>query len=109
MERGILTTVYLKLLAPIGLGELHEIYRLYYRDSPFVRVRPLGSFPETADVRGTNLCDLALYFDEASGLHKVVSVIDNLCRGAAGQAVANLNLMTGRAVTHGLALAPFRP
>jgi N-acetyl-gamma-glutamyl-phosphate reductase len=109
INRGILTTVYLKLARPMDLESLREAYRRFYLGSPFVRVRRLGQNPETADVRGTNLCDLALFHDPDSGLHKIISVIDNLCRGAAGQAVANLNLMTGRPETHGLTLAPVRP
>ena len=109
MNRGILTTVYARLARPESLSDLHARYVEYYRGDRFVRVGPLGRSPETADVRGTNFCDLALFHDPDSGLHKIVSVIDNLCRGAAGQAVANLNLMTGRPEGLGLELAPVRP
>ena len=109
ISRGILTTVYLRLKSAPSLESLREIYAEFYRDDPFVRVRDIGRSPETADVRGTNFCDLGFFFDEDSGLHKIISVIDNLCRGAAGQAVANLNLMTGREESHGLNLAPIRP
>ncbi|MDR1546311.1 MAG: N-acetyl-gamma-glutamyl-phosphate reductase [Deltaproteobacteria bacterium] len=109
INRGILATVYVKLAPPPSLEALRGLFLDFYREARFVRVRPLGQSPETADVRGTNFCDLALFHDRASGLFKIVSVIDNLCRGAAGQAVANLNLMTGRPEEHGLLLPAVRP
>jgi N-acetyl-gamma-glutamyl-phosphate reductase len=109
INRGILSTVYFKPKGQSNLDSVRDLYSDFYRQARFIRLRPSGYDPQTADVRGTNFCDLGLYFDSASGLFKVVSVIDNLCRGAAGQAVANLNLMTGKPEHYGLALAALRP
>ncbi|MDR3204373.1 MAG: N-acetyl-gamma-glutamyl-phosphate reductase [Deltaproteobacteria bacterium] len=109
MNRGILSTIYLKIKGQPKLVDLREIYLEFYRSDRFVRVRPLDYPPETADVRGTNYCDLGLFYDQESELYKIVSVIDNLCRGAAGQAVANLNLMTGRPEDLGLSGSGLRP
>ena len=109
INRGILSTVYFRALGQPSLESVRELYRSFYDRAPFVRIRPAGYDPQTADVRGTNFCDLGLYYDSESGLFKIVSVLDNLCRGAAGQAVANLNLMEGLPETHGLALPALRP
>jgi N-acetyl-gamma-glutamyl-phosphate reductase len=109
INRGILSTVYLALKPGTSLGALRDLYLGFYEGSRFVRIRELGQAPQTADVRGTNFCDLGLFHDPESGLFKIVSVIDNLCRGAAGQAVANLNLMTGRPECLGLESSALRP
>ncbi len=108
MNRGILSTVYLTPNKEVSPEELLAVYQKFYETEPFVRVRPLGFEVATADVRGSNFCDLSLNFDQRTGLLKVVSVIDNLCRGASGQAVANLNLMFGLPETLGLGLVPLR-
>jgi N-acetyl-gamma-glutamyl-phosphate reductase len=109
INRGILSTVYFKPEVQIKLPAIRALYQDFYKKARFVRIRPQGYDPSTADVRGTNFCDLGLYHDEAAGLFKVVAVIDNLCRGASGQAVANLNLMTGRPEGFGLELPALRP
>jgi N-acetyl-gamma-glutamyl-phosphate reductase len=109
INRGILSTVYLRLKGNPSVSELREKYINFYKNSSFIRVRPEGYAPETADVRGTNFCDLGLFYDQSCGLFKIISVIDNICRGAGGQAIANLNLMTGRPVEHGLILSALRP
>ena len=79
------------------------------RCEPLVRVLPLGTLPETRWVRGTLFCDIGLAVDERLGRLIILSAIDNLCRGASGQAVANANLMLGLDETAGLPLAPLRP
>jgi N-acetyl-gamma-glutamyl-phosphate reductase len=109
MNRGILSTIYVRLAAAVPAEELRALYLDFYKAAPFVRVRPLGFEPRTAEVRGTNFCDLSLYPDPRSGLVKVISAIDNLCRGASGQALANFNLLNGWAETEGLSLAPLYP
>jgi N-acetyl-gamma-glutamyl-phosphate reductase len=109
INRGILTTAYFRLKGEASLGSLRELYRDFYRDARFVRLRGEGQDPQTADVRGTNFCDIGLYHDPESGLFKAVSVLDNLCRGAAGQAVVNLNLMTGKPEAFGLDRPALRP
>ncbi|MDR2444066.1 MAG: N-acetyl-gamma-glutamyl-phosphate reductase [Deltaproteobacteria bacterium] len=107
INRGILSTIYLRLNVKIPLKDLYNQYEAFYQGCRFVRVR--NQIPETANVRGTNFCDMALFYDEANDLFKIVSVIDNICRGAAGQAVVNLNLMTGRQEDCGLDYGPLRP
>jgi N-acetyl-gamma-glutamyl-phosphate reductase len=74
-----------------------------------VRVLPLGSLPELRNVRGTMFCDIALVKDERAGRLIILSAIDNLCRGASGQAIANANLMFGLSLEAGLKLAPAAP
>jgi len=109
INRGILSTIYAIPKKEIEVEELRNIFLDFYRSAPFVRVRPLGYEPQTSEVRGSNFCDLSLYYDRRGGLLKIVSAIDNLCRGASGQAVANMNLMSGWPETEGLGLAPLRP
>lgn len=109
INRGILSTAYLRLLKDMSAENVWKIYREYYEKAPFVRLLGLSRAPETANVRGTNLCELGLFLDRDSSLLKVVSVIDNLCRGAAGQAVANLNIMTGKPEDYALKMSPLRP
>lgn len=109
LNRGILSTIYVVPAKEILIDDLRAAYLDFYRSAPFVRVRPLGYEPQTSEVRGSNFCDLSLFYDQRSGLVKIVSVIDNLCRGASGQAVANMNLMSGWPETEGLGLIPVRP
>jgi N-acetyl-gamma-glutamyl-phosphate reductase len=109
LNRGILSTIYVRLASSAPAEELRALYLGFYQNAPFVRVRPLGFEPRTVEVRGTNFCDLSIFLDPRSGLVKVISAIDNLCRGASGQALANFNLLNGWAETEGLALAPLYP
>ncbi len=100
MIRGIEATLYASLQGEFS--ELQAIYEKIYADEPFVDVLPAGSLPETRTVRGTNLCRLALHSQPGSDQVIVVSVIDNLVKGAAGQAVQNMNLMLGLEEQRGL-------
>ncbi len=110
VNRGILATIYTKLTNPaMPLERIHEVYEAAYAAHPFVRVLPLGRLPELRSVRGTMFCDIALVKDARTERLLIVSIIDNLCRGASGQAVANANLMTGLALEAGLRLAPLAP
>ncbi len=95
LKRGMLATVFLKLQKPISGGDLEGLYRDFYRDAPFVRVRGLDKWPQVQDVHMTNFCDIGLTVDAESATAIVVSAIDNLGKGAAGQAVQNMNLMLG--------------
>ena len=107
MNRGILSTIYCTLKDPSLSPEvLHAAFRETWKDSPWVRVLPLGKLPETRFVRGTMFCDIAVVPDPRTKRLIIVSVIDNLCRGAAGQALANANLMCGLPVDTGLISAP---
>ena len=100
ITRGILATCYATLTGPAE--DLRELYEIYYKDAPFVTVLDDGQFPATKPVSGTNHCHLGLAVDARTGRVIVVSAIDNLGKGAAGQAVQNMNLMCGFPETAGL-------
>lgn len=93
MIRGIHATLYARLAAPEA--ELQEVFESRYRGEPFVDVLPPGAHPETRSVRGANLCRLAWHRPQGADVVVVLSVIDNLVKGAAGQAVQNMNIMFG--------------
>ena len=109
MSRGILGTLYAGLTAPRSEEDLRELYAKFYQGHPFVRLHGPGSLPDTRDVRGANFCDLALRVARGGRRVIVISAIDNLTKGAAGQAVQNFNLMMGFPETLGLETAPFLP
>ena len=100
MIRGIHSTIYAD--ARGGAGEAQSLFEDYYRDEPFVDVMPAGSHPETRSVRGANICRLAVHYLDAANKFVVLSVEDNLVKGAAGQAIQNMNLMFGFDETAGL-------
>ncbi len=100
--RGILETIYLRLREGAGKGDVLAAYDEAYRAEPFVRVYEPGQFPDLHAVQHTNFCDIGFKFEEASRMLVVVAVEDNLVKGAAGQAVQNMNLMFGFAETEGL-------
>ncbi len=102
MDRGILSTIYVSALDGIGEDELRAAWLEAYQQEPFVRVLPPGRLPATKEVRGTNRVQLGLAVDPRSGLVKLFSALDNLTKGASGQAVQNANLMLGLAETAGL-------
>lgn len=103
IDRGILETVYFRAAQGIrSAGDLVEIYLARYRDEAFVRVYPAANVPELRFVTGTNFCDIGVRFDAVGRRAVVVAVIDNLVKGAAGQAVQNLNLALGFPETAGL-------
>lgn len=102
VNRGILSTIYIGLTRPVTHDEVGAVYRNAYRDKPFVRLYEHGKLPELKYVNGSNYCDIGWVVSE-DGRHLVlVSAIDNLIKGAAGQAIQNLNLMFGLAETVGL-------
>ncbi len=109
MSRGILATLYASPRRQVTPEELQQLYEDFYRQEPFVRVCPPGILPTTVAVRGSNYCDLAVRLDRRANRVIVLSAIDNLTRGASGQAVANMNLMLGFPETQGLDLVPFLP
>ncbi len=109
ISRGILSTMYAKLVRDISLDDVHKIYSKTWQSSPWVRVLPKGQLPETRNVRGTMFCDIGLVVDPRTKRLIVVSAIDNLCRGASGQAIANGNIMFGLPALTGLNLAPLLP
>lgn len=100
MVRGIHATVYATASGPAD--RVQTVYEDYYRDEPFVDVMPAGSHPETRSVRGANVCRIAVHYLPAANRYVVLSVEDNLVKGAAGQAIQNMNLMFGLDETTGL-------
>jgi len=109
MNRGILSTMYLRLKTPMSTAETRALYAERYAGERWIRVLPEGVLPETRNVRGTMFCDIGLVADPRSGRLIVLSAIDNLCRGASGQALANANLMLGLPEDAGLSCAPLLP
>lgn len=109
MNRGILTTAYIRLGKKTDAGRLTEVARRFYKDSRFIRICPPGVYPSTADVRGSNCCDIAVATSEDGKTATVMSAIDNLMKGASGQAVQNMNLMTGFEEDEGLGGTPVFP
>ena len=101
IDRGILETIYFRATAQ-DLGRLESIYENRYAAEPFVRLYKTGTLPDIHAVAHTNFCDIGWVADPASGRAVVVAAIDNLVKGAAGQAVQNLNLMLGLTETEGL-------
>lgn len=106
MIRGIHATLYATLT---GKGSLQELYEQRFADEPFVDVLPQGSHPETRSVRGSNICRIAVHQPQGGNTVVVLSVIDNLVKGAAGQAIHNMNLMCGYPETTGLDWVPLSP
>ncbi|HFD13335.1 MAG TPA: N-acetyl-gamma-glutamyl-phosphate reductase [Crenotrichaceae bacterium] len=102
MIRGIHATLYSKLTTKISLSEIQAIYQQRYVDESFVTVLPVNSHPDSQDVRMSNRCQIAIHQPQGAEVIVVLSVIDNLVKGAAGQAVQNMNLMFGYAETAGL-------
>ncbi len=109
ISRGILSTVYASLRKDIDQQDIRELYQAFYKNEKFVRLCPDGSFPATQYVRGSNYCDIGLKVDERTGRVVLVSVIDNLVKGAAGQAVQNMNLICGFDEELGLETVPLFP
>ncbi len=108
MSRGILSTVYADLNAGVSASQVTEAFEAFYAEAPFVRLFGRQT-PTTLQVRGTNYCDLGWVVDERTGRVIMVSVIDNLARGASAQAVCNLNLMFGLPEQAGLHFPPWQP
>ncbi|CAH0344458.1 N-acetyl-gamma-glutamyl-phosphate reductase [Bacillus sp. CECT 9360] len=109
MTRGIMSTMYVKLRRQTSTAELVDLYKTVYEDHPFVRIQPQGNFPCTKQVYGSNFCDIGVAFDERTNKATIVSVIDNLMKGAAGQAVQNANILFGVEETAGLKNIPVYP
>ncbi len=108
MSRGILTTIYARAAEGATTGDVLTALADYYAGARFVRIRPEGEFPNVSHVRGSNFCDIGAKVDQRTGRAILVSAIDNLVKGASGQAVQNMNIMFGLEEAAGLdALALF--
>lgn len=109
MTRGIMATMYATLKADVTEEQFIAQYEQYYAGRPFVRIRPKGQWPATKEVWGSNYCDIGFSVDARTKRVTIISVIDNLVKGAAGQAIQNLNLMMGWDETLGLQFVPVYP
>ena len=102
MIRGIHATLYAPLKEGVDGSSLQSLFESRYKDEPFVDVLPAGKFPATRNVRGVNRCQIGVTYLEASNMVVVLSVIDNLVKGASGQAIQNMNIMFGLDESEGL-------
>ena len=102
LNRGILSTIYASLKQDVPAAELTARYQAFYENEPFVRVCKSGMFPNLSSVRGSNCCDIGLAVDRRTHRVIVLSAIDNLIKGAAGQAIQNMNLICGFGESLGL-------
>lgn len=109
MQRGILSTIYINNDSGITEDDLFRLYSETYRDEKFIRILPPGSTPKTKAVAGSNFCDIAVKVDEVTGYIIIMSAIDNLLKGASGQALQNMNLMFGLDESKGLEQLPLWP
>ena len=109
MNRGILATEYAKLTKDVSWEEVKAVYDKYYGDEKFVRVLNQDICPETKWVEGSNYVDIGFKIDSRTGRIIMMGAIDNLVKGAAGQAVQNMNLMFGIKESEGLELVPMFP
>jgi N-acetyl-gamma-glutamyl-phosphate reductase len=112
MNRGILVTAYGSLKNPMTTAQALDVFEKQYADEPFVRVYKhdsAKSLPETRWVKGSNFCDIGCVVDERTGRLIVVAALDNLMKGASGQAVQNMNVMFGLDQRRGLTHVPLFP
>lgn len=109
MTRGIMCTTYATMADARSDADFVELYRRFYEGRPFVRVRRAGAWPATKEVWGSNYCDIGFSADPRTKRITIISVTDNLVKGAAGQAIQNLNLMMGWDETLGLRFTPAYP
>ena len=109
MNRGILSTIYVRLAGGESPAGLRAALAERFADEPFVRVVPEGVSPATRHVRGSNHCLIGVFPDRLAGRAILISVIDNLVKGASGQAIQSMNLMYGLPETTGLEQEPLFP
>ena len=95
LTRGMLSTIYAQTTNAASENNIRKTFDSYYGDEPFVRILDKNMYPAISHVKGTNCCDIGFHFDEKTKQIIIVSVIDNLLKGAAGQAVQNMNIMFG--------------
>lgn len=106
MGRGIVSTIYAPLVSPIEAGALRELYASFYSKEPFVRVLPAGSIATNRNVRMSNYCDISLHLARGGRTAIVISAIDNMVKGAAGQAIQNMNIALGLEEGSGISMLP---
>lgn len=106
ISRGILSTVYLKLKDKKDLDEIYGVYQEFFKDEEFIRILPGGRTADLKFVQRSNYCDISLHLDEKTNTLIIISCIDNMVKGAAGQAVQNMNIMSGFNENSGLNMIP---
>lgn len=109
VKRGILSTMYASLGKEATEADLHALYDSFYAGEKFVRICPAGTFPNLSSVCGSNYCDIGLTVDPRTRRVIIISAIDNLVKGAAGQAVQNMNLVCALPEDSGLRISPLYP
>lgn len=109
MTRGLMCTIYAPLNTKESTASVLAFLQKYYQNKPFIRILPEGDFPTTKGVAGSNFCDIGAYVDERTNSIVLAGAIDNLVKGAAGQAIQNVNLMNGWEETMGLEFIPVYP
>jgi N-acetyl-gamma-glutamyl-phosphate reductase len=107
IQRGMLSTIYVKFKDQVKKENLYDIYNNFYKDSFFIRIK--DEIPTVNNVRGTNFCDIGFEIDERNNRVIIISVIDNLIKGASGQAVQNMNIMFNIDEKEGLIPYPYYP
>ena len=109
MSRGIHASIYAIEKQSYDIQTIQDIFENRYQDEPFVDVLPLGSHPETRTVKGANICRIAVQKPQDGDVILILSVVDNLVKGAAGQAIQNMNIMLGLEESLGLSAVPLAP
>lgn len=109
MDRGILSTIYVRLKVEMTTRELLDLYESFYGGRKFIRITPEKTYPSTGDVRGSNFCDIGIKSDPKNKTAIIISVLDNLVKGASGQAIQNMNVMMGFPEHLGLDMPPIFP
>ncbi|MBP7652643.1 N-acetyl-gamma-glutamyl-phosphate reductase [Candidatus Dependentiae bacterium] len=102
INRGMLCTIYVKPQQPADENSIYNIYNNFYHNEHFVRIVPNNTLPETKFVKYSNFCDIGIHYDKRSETIIIISCIDNICKGASGQAVQNMNIMFNLKETSGL-------
>ncbi|OGE21522.1 MAG: N-acetyl-gamma-glutamyl-phosphate reductase [Candidatus Dadabacteria bacterium RIFCSPHIGHO2_12_FULL_53_21] len=109
MDRGILSTIYVRLKKKRTTGQLIGLFEEHYGGERFIRISPEKVYPSTSQVRGSNFCDIGMRADPENKTAIIVSVIDNLVKGASGAAVQNMNVMMGFEESASLEVPPIFP
>ncbi|KAH9617297.1 hypothetical protein KSS87_021342 [Heliosperma pusillum] len=109
MSRGMQSTIYVEMSPGVKVEDLYKQLSIFYEKEEFVKLLPEGVVPHTRHVRGSNYCCINVFPDRIPGRAIIISVIDNLVKGASGQAVQNLNLMMGYPESTGLLHQPLFP
>lgn len=106
LNRGILSTIYCKLKNKNSLENIYNLYKDFYKDSKFIRVLNIGNIANLKNVKYSNYCDISIHIDERTNKLIIVSAIDNMVKGAAGQAIQNMNIALGFEEDAGLNMIP---